>query len=67
MTTVVFNCCDPCRDGRCGQDCGHGEFDQVSLLAENVIPLIHDGCHCTVRIHGESITLDMVIDLEPNS
>jgi hypothetical protein len=46
MTTVVFNCCDPCRDGRCGQDCGHGELDQKAMDAAEVSS--HEYCFCTV-------------------
>lgn len=51
MKPFVFQCCAPCRDGRCGaENCNHAELDQAEFHdAADTCKSMHDGCFCVVE------------------
>lgn len=53
---VVFMCCDPCFDGRCGKlDCDHEALDQKEFEnAQDAIELLHPDCFCYVMPKEET-------------
>jgi hypothetical protein len=47
--TGTFSCCEPCRTGHCGQECGHGALNQLGMTLQAFLDKQHDGCMCLLE------------------